>query len=73
MPFTLRNIKDDLEDLGSRFDGSPDLEFRSATKALELENPASRTSASRPTIAFRTGTRTQSKRRCTWSCVGTGG
>ena len=37
MPFTLRNIKDDLEDLGSRFDGAPDLEFRSATKALELE------------------------------------
>ena len=37
MPFTLRNIKEDLEDLGSRFDGAPDLEFRSATKALELE------------------------------------
>src|SRR5207237_2181406 len=26
-----------LEDLGSRFDGAPDLEFRSATAALELE------------------------------------
>ena len=37
MPFTLRNIKEDLEDLGSRFDGAPDLEFRSATEALELE------------------------------------
>ena len=37
MPFTLRNIKEDLEDIGSRFDGAPDLEFRSATKALELE------------------------------------
>ena len=37
MPFTLRNIKDDLEDLGSKFDGAPDLEFRAATKALELE------------------------------------
>ena len=37
MPFTLRNLKDDLEDLGSRFDGAPDLEFRSATDALELE------------------------------------
>ena len=36
-PFTLRNIKEDLEDLGSRFDGAPDLEFRSATAALELE------------------------------------
>ena len=37
MPFTLRNIKADLEDLGSNFDGPPDLEFRAATKALELE------------------------------------
>ena len=37
MPFTLRNIKQDLEDIGSRFDGAPDLEFRLATKALELE------------------------------------
>ena len=37
MPFTLTNIKDDLEDLGPRFDGAPDLEFRAATKALGLE------------------------------------
>ena len=37
MPFTLRNIREDLEDLGSRFDGAPDLEFRSATQALGLE------------------------------------
>ena len=37
MPFSLRNIKD-LEDIGSRFDGAPDLEFRAATKALELES-----------------------------------
>ena len=37
MPFTLRNLKEDLEDLGSRFDGAPDLEFRLATDALELE------------------------------------
>jgi hypothetical protein len=36
-PFTLRNLKEDLEDLGSRFDGAPDLEFRLATEALELE------------------------------------
>ena len=40
MPFTLRNIKEDLEDIGSRFDGAPDLEFRAATKALELEKSA---------------------------------
>ena len=40
MPFTLRNIKEDLEDIGARFDGAPDLEFRAATKALELEKSA---------------------------------
>ena len=38
MPFTLRNIKEDLEGIGPRFDGARDLEFRAATKALELEN-----------------------------------
>ena len=38
MPFTLRNLKAELEDLGSNFNGPPDLEFRAATKALELEN-----------------------------------
>ena len=37
MPFTLRNIKEDLEDIGSVFDGAPDLEFRAVTAALELE------------------------------------
>ena len=40
MPFTRRNIKEDLEDIGPRFDGPPDLEFRAATKALELEQSA---------------------------------
>jgi mannose-6-phosphate isomerase-like protein (cupin superfamily) len=37
MPFTHRNLREDLEDLGSNFDGPPDLEFRAATKALDLE------------------------------------
>jgi mannose-6-phosphate isomerase-like protein (cupin superfamily) len=37
VPFTRLNIRGDLEDVGSNFDGSPDLEFRLATKALELE------------------------------------
>ena len=40
MPFTLTNIKADLEDIGSVFNGAPDLEFRAATKPLELENSA---------------------------------
>jgi mannose-6-phosphate isomerase-like protein (cupin superfamily) len=38
--FTLCNIREDLEDIGARFDGPPDLEFRAATKALELEQSA---------------------------------
>ena len=38
MAFILRNLKQDLEDVGQNFDGDPDLEFRMATKALELEN-----------------------------------
>ena len=37
MPFTLKNLKEDLEDVGSNFDGAPGLEFRLATDALELE------------------------------------
>ena len=37
MPFTLKNLRTDLEDVGPRFDGAPDLEFRLATQALELE------------------------------------
>ena len=37
MAFTLRNIKGDLEDVGSNFDGARDLEFRLATAALELK------------------------------------
>ena len=37
MPFTLRNLRDDPEDLGSNFNGPPELEFRAATKLLGLE------------------------------------
>ena len=40
MPFTLRNIKQDVEDIGSRFDGAPDLEFRAVTKPLALRESA---------------------------------
>jgi uncharacterized cupin superfamily protein len=32
------NFKADLEDVGPRFDGAPDLEFRLATKQLGLEH-----------------------------------
>jgi uncharacterized cupin superfamily protein len=37
VPFTRKNLKQDLEDLGSNFDGPPNLEFRHASKALGLE------------------------------------
>ena len=37
MPFTLTNLRDDPEDVGSNFDGPPELEFRAATKLLGLE------------------------------------
>ncbi len=40
MGFTLRNLKCDIEDIGSIFGGSPDLEFRAATRELELERSA---------------------------------
>lgn len=37
MPFTRRNLKEDLRDVGSLFDGAPDLEFRLGGEALGLE------------------------------------
>jgi mannose-6-phosphate isomerase-like protein (cupin superfamily) len=35
--FTRKNLKEDLPDVGSNFDGAPDLEFRLASQALGLE------------------------------------
>jgi mannose-6-phosphate isomerase-like protein (cupin superfamily) len=40
MPFTHRNLKEDVVDIGSAFDGPPDLEFHAATKPLELQESA---------------------------------
>jgi mannose-6-phosphate isomerase-like protein (cupin superfamily) len=40
LPFTRINIRSDIEDLGPKFDGAPDLEFRAATKPLGLEEAA---------------------------------
>jgi len=37
VPFTLSNLREDPEDVGSNFDAGPDLEFRVATKVLGLE------------------------------------
>jgi hypothetical protein len=57
VPFTLRNLKEDLEDVGSNFDGAPDLEFRMATQALALEQSGLSYRACRPTTpGFEPGT-----------------
>lgn len=37
MPFTHANLVDDITDVGSNFDGPPELEFHLATKELGLE------------------------------------
>jgi mannose-6-phosphate isomerase-like protein (cupin superfamily) len=37
MSFSLRNLKHNVKDVGSNFDGPPELEFRQATDALGLE------------------------------------
>ena len=37
MPFTLTNLRDGVEDLGTNFGGATDLEFRHASTALGLE------------------------------------
>ena len=38
MPFTRKNLKADLDDVGGNFDGAPDLEFHLASDALALEH-----------------------------------
>ena len=55
MPFTLRNLREDLEDVGSNFDGAPDLEFRLATDALELEKSGLTFQSVPPTNRWRAG------------------
>ena len=37
MLYSLKNLKHDLDDVGSNFDGAAELEFRLATDALGLE------------------------------------
>jgi mannose-6-phosphate isomerase-like protein (cupin superfamily) len=37
VPYTLRNLKEDVEDSAPRFGGAPDMEARFAREALELE------------------------------------
>ena len=72
MPFTRRNLKDDLEDVGSNFDGAPDLEFRLATRALGLEQSGLSYQRIPPGYRFPYGHTPRSRRSCTWWCAGAG-
>lgn len=71
MPFTLRNLKDDLEDVGSRLDGAPNLEFRLATEALELEKSGLGYQRVPSGYRFPYG-HTHKEQGGVWSCVGAG-
>ena len=73
VPFTHRNLKEDVEDVGSNFDGAPDLEFRLATGALELERSGLGYQRIPPGYRFPYGHTHSSRRRCTWSWAGAGG
>lgn len=72
MAFTLKNLKD-LTDIGSNFDGAPDLEFRHASAALGLEQSGLSYQLIPPGYRFPFGHTHRSRRRCTSSCVGAGG
>jgi hypothetical protein len=73
VPFTITNLKRDVEDIGRQFDGAQDLEFRAAGAALELEHSALGYQLVPRVTAFRTDTRTGSRKRCTSSCAGADG
>ena len=73
VPFTLRNLIEDLPDVGSNFDGAPDLEFRLASKALELEQSGLSYQRIPPDYRFPYGHTHRSRRRCSWSWAGAGG
>jgi hypothetical protein len=74
MPFTRKNVKEDVEDVGSNFDGAPDLEFRLATKALELEHSGLGYQRIPPNYRFPYGHTHErqdhvGRRSSTWSCA----
>jgi hypothetical protein len=58
VPFTLRNLEEDLEHIGSVFEEPPDIEFRAATKP-----PASRHGADHAFMAERMRLVVSSRRR----------
>ena len=62
-----------MEDVGSNFDGAPDLEFRLATQALELEQSGLSYQRVPPNYRFPYGHTHESRKRYTWFCAGAGG
>lgn len=73
MPFTHRNLRRDPEDVGARFDGAPDLEFRLATDALGLAESGLSYQRIPPGYRFPYATRTRVRRRSTSSCAAVAG
>ena len=73
MPFTLRKLEAALGDLGSLFDGAPDLEFRLATGGRELERSGlgSPRRPARLSLSLRPPAQTQEE--ITWFCAEGGG
>jgi uncharacterized cupin superfamily protein len=71
VPFTLRNIKG-LEDVGSKFDGAPDLEFRAATVALELQESGLSYQRVPPGCRFPYGHTHKTQEEVYGSCAGAG-
>jgi hypothetical protein len=65
VPDTLRNLKEDLEDLGSNFAGAPNLEFRHANEGLELEQSGLSYQRVPPDCRFPYGHTHNKQERCT--------
>ncbi len=70
MPFTHKNIKADLEDIGSLFNGAPDLEFRAATKVLELDQSSLSYQCVPPRYRFPYGHRISAVTCATFMAIG---
>jgi hypothetical protein len=73
MPFTRINLKQDVDNFGPNFDGSPDLDFRAATKPLELEHSFLVISVFRRDTDFPSATPTTARKRSTWSSAAAAG
>ena len=73
MPFTLKNLREDLVDIGSNFDGAPDLEFRAAGGPLGLERSGLSYQRIPADYRFPYGHTHKEQERRSWSWAGAGG